>query len=461
MANADSDPHPSRGDARIQTSRFKVLQCDPLLLKLEQALKRINKWEDPLVQQQFRLARFGTEAGKARAIAQLVSVIEDYEARTVAYEDPFMPYATAQQINNGGQGIHVLNQVNNGIPLYIDEDALLLGALVLGRQGGGKSSAVHYIVNQTSKPLLIIDPKDTWRYAAASIRAETIDVTAIDLTPPSGVEWEEWLFKTMEGAAQTTGLQFGLDLLVEASQIALRQRQQYVETAGKDTSLSLKDIKAALPLCKSLVGKRIDYRVSAETALSLLIGSEKCMLFASRRGLPLDQVLRSRYIMPCPYINAVQSRFLGYYLFLYMRHSAQNCETTHLRHLTVIDDAGSFVGKPTSIFSSGPTFGPWMNILKTLRSSGYGAMFIDQLPESVQDDIRQLCHCWLVVGSIQGRGNQNAVAAAMSLHEQQKQMLSRLQTRECVFYGPAGHPKYPFPIHGLIPEVQRPSQEDL
>jgi hypothetical protein len=101
-----------------------------------------------------------------------------------------------------------------------------------------------------------------------------------------------------------------------------------------------------------------------------------------------------------------------------------------------------------------------MNILKTLRSSGYGAMFIDQLPESILDDIRQLCHSWLLVGSIQGRGNQNAVAAAMSLNDQQRQMLGRLQTRECVFYGPAGHPEYPFPIHGTIPEVKRPLPED-
>jgi hypothetical protein len=358
MASPDDDPRTSRDDIRIQPSRFKVLQYDSALLRLERTLQHINKWNDPAVRQQFRLARFGTEAGKARAIAQLVSVVEDYEARAVAYEDPFMPYGADYQISNGGRGIHILNQANNGIPLYIDEDALLLDVLILGRQGGGKSSAVYHIVNQTSRPLLIIDPKDTWRYAAASIRAETIDVTAIDLTPPAGVEWEDWLFKVMEAAAQAAGVQFGLDLLVEASQIALRQRQQYISATGNDTSLCLKDIKAALPLCSSLIGKRADYRTSAETALSLLIGSEKCMLFATRRGLPLDRLLRGRYIMPCPYLSAIQSRFLGLYLFLYMRHSARGCETTHLRHLTAIDDAGNFVGKPTGIFSSGPAFGP-------------------------------------------------------------------------------------------------------
>ena len=170
----------------------------------------------------------------------------------------------------------------------------------------------------------------------------------------------------MEAVAQVTGVQFGLDLLIEASQIALRQRQQYIDSTGNDTSLCLKDIKLALPLCHVQKSKRADYRTSAETALSLLIGSEKCRLFAVRRGLPLEQILKGRYIMPCPYLNGVQSRFLGLYLFLYMRHSAGNRETTRLRQLTIIDDASKFLSRADTAFGSGPKFGPWMLILKSL-----------------------------------------------------------------------------------------------
>ncbi len=447
-------------ESSIQPSRFKALRDDTVLLQLERVLRQINRWDDAETQQQMRLARCGTEVGRARALTRLMSVIEEYRARTVRYEDPFMPYATADQISNNGRGIHILDQVNSGIPGRIDEDLFLLDALILGRQGGGKSSAAVNIASQISTPLLIIDPKDSWRHRAATLRASVLEVTSLDLTPPPGVSWEDWLFKVMEAVAQVTGVQFGLDLLVEASQIALRQRQQYIDTTGKDTSLCLKDIKLALPLCGYQKGKRSDYRTSAETALSLLIGSEKCPLFAARRGLPLEQILTGRYIVPCPYLNGVQSRFLGLYLFLYMRHSAGNQETTRLRHLTIIDDASKFLSKSDSAFGSGPKFGPWMHILKALRSSGYGAIFIDQLPESVLDDVKQLCHFWLVVGSIQGRGNQNEVAAAMSLTGPQKEMLGRLQTRESICFCPAGTPQHPFPIHGFIPEVQNPSPEN-
>jgi hypothetical protein len=456
------DPHyhaPPNEKDRTPPSRFKTLRTDPVLLHLEQVLRRINRWEDPAIQAQLRLARFGTEAGRKRGLAQLISVVEDFKARTIAWCDPYMPYATADQIGNSGRGVHVLDQANTGIALRMNEDLFLLDALILGRQGGGKSSAAVHIIGQISGPVLIIDPKDSWRHRAAALRVKVLEVTALDLTPPLGLAWEDWLFEVMQAVAQVTGVQFGLDLLVEAGQIALRQREQYIEKTGQDTSLCLKDIKLALALCSSQRGKRADYRTSAETALSLLVGSEKCPLFAVRRGLPLAQVLTGRYIMPCPYINAVQARFLGLYLFLYMRHSARNCETTRLRHLTVIDDASKFLCKSDSAFGAGPRFGPWMHILKVLRSSGYGAIFIDQLPESVLDDVKQLCHFWLVVGSIQGRGNQNEVAAAMSLTDDQKQMLGRLQTRECVCFCPAGHPGHPLPIHGYIPEVPSPSQE--
>lgn len=438
------------------SSRFRTLNQDPVLRHLEQALHAINKWDDSEVQQQYRLARFGTGIGRARALAHLNSLIEDYKCKTVAYQDPYMPYASLEQICSGGRGIHVLDQANNHYPLNIDPDVLLLCGLILGRQGGGKTSAVANMVGQISSPILVIDPKDTWRHRATALDAKVLEMTSLDLTPPLGVTWEDWLFKAMEAVAQVTGLQYGLDLLIEASQIALQQRQRYIETAGKETSLCLKDIKLALSLCHSPRGKRVDYRTSAETALSLLIGSERSQLFATRRGLPLDQVLQGRYILPVPHLNGSQSRFLGQYLFLYMRHAARNLETTHLRHLTVIDDASAFLSKPNGAFGSGPRFGPWMHLLKVLRSSGHGAIFIDQLPESVSDDIKQLCHFWLVVGTIQGRGNQNEVAAAMSLTQAQKEMLGRLQTRECICFCPAGHPGHPFPIHGYIPEVPNP-----
>ena len=141
MANDHHHRPPPKQESRIQQSRFKTLRNDAVFIQLERVLRQINRWDDPVVQQQMRLFRFGTETARTRAFAQLMAIIKDYRARTVAYQDAFMPYATADQIGNGGRGVHILDQANSGVPFNLDEDLFLLDALILGRQGGGKSSA--------------------------------------------------------------------------------------------------------------------------------------------------------------------------------------------------------------------------------------------------------------------------------------------------------------------------------
>jgi len=215
--------------------------------------------------------------------------------------------------------------------------------------------------------------------------------------------------------------------------------------------LCLKDIQLALPLCSSQKSKRVDYKASAQTALNLLVGPENNHLFATRSGLPLGEIFNGNYIISCPYLNTFQSRFLGLFLFLYRYHGSRGLpETNQLKNLIVIDDASRFISKTDSIFGSGSRFGAWMHILSVLRSSGTGALFIDQLVEPISNDVKQLSHFWLVVGGIRGKGNQDEIAAAMSLNREQAEMLGRLKTRECICFCPAA---YPYPVHGEIPMV--------
>ena len=450
-------PSPVWPDPRRGPPQFKTLYIDPELVQLEQQLRAINQFERTDVQQYHRLARFGVEQTRVRAKAYLRQVVVDYRIRVMRSGDAFEPGATPEQISNNGAGIHVLDQAGNGIQLRIDQDVPLLGGVIFGRQGSGKTSAAYNILRQITTPFLVLDPKNCWTPRARPLKAKILPVLSLDLRPPPGVRWEDWLFAVMEAVSLATGLQYGLDLLLEASEIALAQREDYMTRVNEDPCLCLRDILGALALCDTARSRRADYKAAATTALHLLIGMGDNPIFSTRGGLPLDRILLGRYIIPCPFLNTFQARFLGLYLFLYMQHVACSLpETMTLRHLTLIDDASKFVGKPDSLFGTKTTHGPWMHTLKVLRSSGYGALFIDQLPDSVLEDIRSLCHLWLVVGSIQGEASQNAVAAAMSLNKEQKQMLGRLQNRQCVFYGPAGHPLYPYPIHGVVPDINSP-----
>lgn len=136
-------------------------------------------------------------------------------------------------------------------------------------------------------------------------------------------------------------------------------------------------------------------------------------------------------------------------------YSAIGKETDQLTHFTAVDDSSRFISQTTSIFGSGGQFGPWMNLLKVLRTSGEGYMFVEQLSSSILREITQIVNCWLVIGSIGGREELDTIAAAMNLDTDQRNMLSKFKQRECIFYCP----EIGRPIHGYIPMVNRPYQE--
>jgi hypothetical protein len=232
----------------------------------------------------------------------------------------------------------------------------------------------------------------------------------------------------------------------------LRQKRDFEARTGIETSISLKDLKLALSLCSANNPKRAQYLENAKAALALLTGSEDQHIFAARSGLPWNEILKDRYFIGCPYANSYQSRFLGLYCFLYQMYSSIGTETHQLKHFTLVDDASRFISRTTSIFGSGGQFGPWMNLLKVVRASGEGYLFVDQLCSPILKEIRQLENCWLVIGSIGQKEELDAIAGAMNLNADQRNMLTKFQQRECVFYCP----EIGRPIHGFIPIVDRP-----
>jgi hypothetical protein len=453
MANRDNRPPPGDG-IRIPVSRFKTFRQDPLLRKLEAALREINKWDDPAVQQHVRLAKFGTQVGREKALAHLATLIEEYEATVVASQDPHMPYATAEQIGNHGDGVHILNQVGNDAPLRASEYSYCLLWLVVGPQGGGKSSAVYYQLRQLDVPFVILDPKGTWEYRA--------DQLAATVVPPAYLQFDFgfdedllqlYLHSVAEGIAFCTGLQYGLSCLYEALDIAMAQLRRYTEQTGEPASLCLKDIQQALYLCDTRNPRRAQYFEAARTAMDLLLGRNN--LFATRSGLPLNALFEGRYILPCWHLGTVQCRGLAWFLLnnLYFRSHHQG-ESQTLKSLLVIDDSSRFISKPDTIFGSGPKTSVYLHLLSVLRSTGRGCIFIDQNVESIADDVKGLCNNWLVCGGIHGAANQTQVAAAMGLSREQTAMLSKLQSREAICFCPT---TYPRAIHGFIPEVPPPA----
>lgn len=455
MHMADTHNRRPPGDEiRVPVSRFKTLRSDPILLQLEAILREINKWDTPEVQHQLRVVRFGTPAGRDRALAHLVAMIDEYKATVVASQDVYMPYATADQIGNNGTGIHILDQAGNNAPLRASKSAYCLLWLVVGPQGGGKSSALYHQLRQMDVPFTILCPKGTWQFRARELQATVI--------PPDYLRFdfhfdEEllplYLHSVAEGMAFCSGLQYGLSCLYEALDIAMAQLHRYTEATGEQTCLCLKDVQQTLHLCDTRNPKRAQYFEAARTALDLLVGRNN--LFSTRSGLPLTALFEGRYILPCWHLSTVQCRFLAWFLLNNLQfRSLRLPETTELKSLFVVDDSSRFISRPDSVFGSGSRTSVYLHLLSTLRSTGRGCVFVGQNVEAISDDVKGLCNNWLLCGGIRGAGNQAQIAAAIGLSRDQATALGRLQSREAICFCPT---TYPRAVHGFIPEVPPPT----
>jgi hypothetical protein len=444
----------STPDPNSWRQEFKTLRFDPELTALEEILRQINIWEHPEVQKIFRRAKFGTPDGITRARVQLREIVEVYRILEVRQTDPFMPYATKEQISRHHQGVHILDQAYNQISLYAAEKSFPLGWLILGPQGGGKSSAAFHIFRQLRCPILFLDPKGTWEFRADALDCEVIpsEFLQFDLHWPNETELPRYLHTQLEGIANATGLQYGVSPLTDALDIAFAQRKTYIEQTGVQTPLCLQDIRLALDLCDKRNPKRAQYVESVRAALDLLLG--KNALFGVREGIPLKDLFAGRYILSTRFLTTVQSRYLGWYLLNYVYYqSLHQPETTQLRNLIVMDDASKQLSKPDSVFGEGTRTSPWMHLLSTLRSTGTGVILIDQLVEPIYDDIKQLCGNWIVIGGMRNTRNQADIASAMGLTSEQADMLGRMQPREAVVFCPT---TYPRAVHGHIPIVAEP-----
>jgi hypothetical protein len=441
-------------DPQSWKQKFRTLRYDPELAVLEETLRLINIWENPRVQKLFRQAEFCSPDLSAWARARLREIIQDYRLLEVRLADPFMPYATEEQISRHHQGIHILDQAYNRIPFYAAEQSFPLGWLILGPQGGGKSSAAFHILQQLRCPVVILDPKGTWEFRANTLGCEVIqpEYLQFDLHWPNEMELPRYLHTQLEGIANATGLQFGISPLSEAFDIAFAQRKAYFDQTGIHTPLCLKDIRLALDLVDPRNNKRTQYIESVRAALDLLLGKND--LFSTRRGIPLDDLFSGRFILSCRFLTTVQSRYLGWYLmnYLYFR-SLHYPETTQLRQVIVIDDSSKFVSKPDSVFGEGTRTSPWMSLLSVIRSTGTAVLLIDQLVEPICSDIKQLSGNWLIVGGMRNTQNQADITSAMGLTPEQADMLGRMQPREAVVYCPTTHPRA---VHGQIPIVPAP-----
>ena len=438
--------------------RFDSMEPDEELLDLEDKLRYRNLLYEPSVQWLMEKAAFASANSRDWAIEKLRMILQSEEIEDQRSGDVYRPLGPRALLDCGD--LHLCNQIDR-VPWRIPADTLTRGLLIAGSQGAGKSRLLIYICRQLAARVppinfFILDPKGGLSEWARFLNAVYIDAEDIrlDLSPPPGLTYEQFLPALMQQIADVAGLVYAVDLLQEASQICIGLRNKYIQKTGKNTEISLFDIYNAIPFVKDTSrGRRAGYRDALRTALGrILSGSGN--LFKCREGASLATMFEHNIILGTRSITdhfAAKSLalFLLYWLYASERYSLPSDQA---KRVLAFDDASRYLAiKPG--FDATTTTSSFTNIFTRLRSSGNCVINTTQIPSFADPGVLALSHTILQVGPLHYGKDTRLLGDMMNLNEKQRQGLSRLDRREVI--GRATGTAWPGIVHGRTVDVYK------
>jgi len=433
---------------------FKSLQPDKQLLGLEADIRKRRLLRDPVVQWLKQKADIASKHGSQWAIEKLKMILKAESIEDMRTDNIFGPHAPEQLLSCGN--LHLFNQIN-GIAWYILLNALTLGMLLTGPQGGGKTRFLIWLcyqLNSFSVPFFILDPKGGLRQWADYLNAVYVDVDdiGIDLSPPPGLDYQRFLPSLMSQLGDILGLIYGIEILQEAAAICINLRNQYLQRTGQNTEISLFDIYQAIPFVKDTSkGRRQGYREAASTGLGrILTGSGN--LFKCRKGIDLATLFGHNIIVGCRSItDDFAAKFLAFFLLYWLYESERfSPPSDSLKRVLIFDDATRYLSIRRG-FDAASTTSPFTNIFSRLRSSGNGVISTTQVPHLADPGVLALSHTVVCVGGLHYGKDTRLLAEIMGLNEEQRSGLSKLNQREAIGFS-AGS-AFPEVVHGFTCDV--------
>lgn len=384
-------------------------------------------------------------------IARLKAIIEAYDTDAKRKPDEFRPYCPPA-MNSGN--LHIINQAD-GLPIFIDHNKPVTGLGIFGPQGSGKSYEIIDLCNKIHQvdpdiKITIIDPKGGFSNLKGFLHIDLINAS-FNFMPHLNSKLEPFVYELIPIIAHSCGLIYGLELLNQAADLALAQRQQYIDQTGIESELCLNDFLHALKSIKVKSFRQTGYHDAAVTALSLIIG--RLDLFKCRKGISLDWLFSQNAVLNAPCLtDEMQCSFFATYLLYWLYQRARySGRSNSLKHVVIIDDATRFIGSQGTQFDGQIRTSPLGHILAVLRESGVCLAYATQLPGQVDPAVLSLTRNALVIGNINGESNLDVIKNMMSLTDEQKAVIPRFKQRQTLAFI-SGH-DWPYPIHGWTPEV--------
>jgi hypothetical protein len=434
--------------------KFRSLEPDIELLNLEKELRWRNLLWHSEVQWLMEKAALCSDKSSQWAREQLRIILESDRIMDMRTGDVYRPLPPPELLSRGE--LHLLNVA--GHPWKVPMNALTRGMLVTGLQGGGKSMFLIGICKQLDAagiPFFVLDPKFGLKgWATEYLNAVYIDVEeiSIDLSPPSGLTYEQFLTSLMPQAGEIIGVVYGIELMQECAKLCIGLRDKYIKSSGKNTQISLADIYQAVPFVTEVSrGRRLGYREAVSTGLSrILTGSGN--LFRCRQGADLSTLFKHNVILGCRSItDEFAAKFLALFLLYWLYESERfTPPTDQLKRALILDDATLFLqAKPG--FDAASKTSSFTHIFSRLRSSGNAVIAATQIPHLADTGILALSHTVLCIGGLHYGEDTRLLAQIMSLNEQQRIGITRLGKREAI--GICAGSTYPGVVHGYTVDI--------
>ncbi|MEN6307696.1 MAG: hypothetical protein ABFD91_08070 [Anaerohalosphaeraceae bacterium] len=387
------------------------------------------------------------------ALSRLSLILQTNNTHEMRTTDAFRPYCPLALSRSGK--LHLLNQMDH-IPIYIDPNKLVTGLGVFGPQGGGKSRQIIHLCQELRHvapdvTTTYINPKGDLCNLAGFVQLDLSNLS-FDKMPSVNVNINPFAYEAMPILSNTAGLIYALELLYEALDITLAQRQHYINQTGTDPGLCLQDIYLALKSIKVSSPRRAGYHDAAVTALALILGKQN--LFSCRKGISLDWLFSNNVVINARSLtDEMQCRFFVIYLLYWLYQRARNTSETHqLKHILIIDDATRFIGTTGTAFDGHTKTSPLGHLLAVLRSSGICLIYATQLPAQVDPSVLSLTRNILVVGNMSGNEHLRVIQNMMSLTDAQVFSIPAFKTRQTLAF--ISGSDWPYPIHGWTPNVE-------
>jgi len=453
---------PSHSDFLFEDGprRFRSLQPDAEMLKLEQELRARNLLWHPEVQWLMEKAVQCSDKNARWARDKFRMILEAERIHCMRTGEVFA--LAPPQLLSQGQ-IHLVTQLD-GESFMIPRRALSRGLLIAGPQGSGKSRFVAWLCRQlnAAEPRIcwwLVDPKLEFKDWAESLDALYLDCdepyARLDLKPPPGLSYESWLTCLAPQIGQVIGAIYGIQLIQEAGMLCIQMKADYEKKIGP-TEISLQDLFNAVPFVPGVSsGRRSGYKDAVITGLSRIL-SGSGQLFKCRRGIDLAGLLERKQNVIFG-TRSITDRFSASFLVTYLvwflhefdRYAPPSDDP---KSCLIIDDASRYIATKEG-FDKDRSLSSLAAALMTLRSSGRCFCAVSQAPHLIDPGVLSQLHTVVAIGGLHYKDDTQLLAKMMGLDEQQRLAISHLKQRECVAM--CASAPWSYPVHSYVPFVEK------